>query len=292
MDEETFTGRLAELFAAAPSVHTGIGDDCAVLDTGDEKTFLLAAADQVISSVHFLPGTPPEKVAAKLLKRNISDICAMGGIPLYALVTVAGNPLEEETLLRFHRGLEACARAYEVSIIGGDTAKCFAPGLVSTLTILGKVEKEKLCLRKNAAQGDFLYATGVFGNSFLSEHHLSFAPRVKEGRFLAGKYTSAMMDVSDGLLKDARRLAAASGLSVEIEKELVPLRQGATPKNALSDGEDYELIFAVSPEKSASLEKEWPFPDVPLTRIGRFTAKKEGEEEATGGFDHLAGEKP
>ena len=288
MDEETFTGRLAGLFSAAPSVHTSIGDDCAVLDICGNGEYLLAAADQVISSIHFLPETTPQRIAAKLLKRNVSDICAMGGIPLYALVTIAGKPLEEKFLMEFHRGLEECAKEYKVSIIGGDTAGNFAEGIVATLTIFGKVEKNKLCLRKNAAEGDYLYATGTFGNSFYSEHHLSFHPRVEECRFLAGKYTNAMMDVSDGLLKDARRFACASSLSVEIEEKNIPLRQGADIKMALSDGEDYELIFAVSPQKASLLEKEWPFPDVPLSRIGKFTAKKEKEEQKQkSGFDHF-----
>ena len=289
MNEETFTGRLAGLFSAAPSVHTSIGDDCAVLDVCGNGEYLLAAADQVISSIHFLPQTDPRKVAAKLLKRNISDICAMGGVPLYALVTIAKKPLEEEYLMHFHEGLEMCAREYNVSIIGGDTAGNFADGLVGTLTILGKVEKEKLCLRKNAKEGDLLYATGCFGNSFYSEHHLSFCPRVKECRFLAGKYTCAMMDISDGLLKDAQRFASASGLSVEIEEKNIPLRQGADIQMALSDGEDYELIFAVSPENVPLLKKAWPFPAVPLSRIGRFVAKKEIEEENKHkkGFDHF-----
>ena len=289
MDEETFTGRLAGLFSAAPSVHTSIGDDCAVLDVCGNGTCLLAAADQVISSIHFLPETDPRKVAAKLLKRNICDICAMGGVPLYALVTIARKPLEEEYLMRFHEGLEKCAEEYKVSIIGGDTAGNFAEGMVGTLTILGKVEKEKLCLRKNAKEGDLLYATGCFGNSFYSEHHLTFRPRVEECRFLAGTYTCAMMDVSDGLLKDAQRFASASGLSVEIEEKNIPLRQGANIQMALSDGEDYELIFAVSPEKAPLLEKAWDFPGVPLSRIGRFVAEKEIEEEKKykSGFDHF-----
>lgn len=294
MDEETFTGRLAELFSASPSVHTSIGDDCAVLDiSGNGREYLLAAADQVISSIHFLPETPPETAAAKLLKRNISDICAMGGVPLYALVTIARNPLDEDTLMRFHKGLQECAEKYNVSIVGGDTANCFAPGMVGTLTILGKVEKEKLCLRKNAEEGDLLYATGTFGNSFHSEHHLSFLPRLEEGRFLAGKYTCAMMDVSDGLYKDACRLAASSGLSVEFEEENIPLRQGADLQMALSDGEDYELIFAVPPEKAHLLEKEWRFPHTPLSRIGKFTAKKDDKisTETKKGFDHFTATK-
>jgi thiamine-monophosphate kinase len=151
------------------------------------------------------------------------------------------------------------------------------------------VEKEKLCLRKNAKEGDFLYATGVFGNSFYSEHHLTFLPRVKECRFLAGTYTCAMMDVSDGLWKDAQRFASASGLSVEIEEKNIPLRHGADIQMALSDGEDYELIFAIPPEKEPLLLQEWQL-DTKLTCIGKFEEKSSCNTSASnmqGGFDHF-----
>lgn len=293
MNEELFVRRLAGLFRQSKDVFTGIGDDAAALDLGlPGGELLLAAADQVVEKIHFTPGTPPEKIAAKLLKRNLSDIAAMGGIPTHALVTVALNPFREETLDAFHRGLSDCADRANVSVIGGDSGALPEPGFTASLTILGRVRKECLCLRSNAAEGDLLYATGSFGNSFLSDWHLDFIPRLREAHYLAGNYTCAMTDVSDGLAKDAARMAAASGLAVTLDVSSVPLRAGATPEQALTEGEDYELIFAVPPKSAAEMEKHWPFPGIPLTRIGQFHAGTPGEirglpDGICRGYDHF-----
>ena len=298
MNEELFTGFLAGLFPAGGSLVTGIGDDCAVLDleNGNGKLFLYAA-DQVIENRHYLPETPPGMVAKKLLKRNISDIAAMGGKPLFALVTIAANPLSNEFLTPFYEGLKEEAEKYQVRIAGGDTARLpYPPPLpgshnscVATLSIFGEVPREKLSLRSNARNGDLLYATGSFGNSFASSHHLSFTPRLKEASFLAGKFTNAMMDVSDGLAMDSSRLAASSQLSLTLFPEKIPLREGATLESALREGEDYELIFAIPPEKESRLLKEWQL-DTKLTCIGKFEEKSSCNISAynmQGGFDHF-----
>jgi len=280
MNEEKFTDFLAGLFSRREDVFEGIGDDAAALDLGlPGGLLLLAAADQVLSDVHYTPDTPAELVAEKLLKRNISDIAAMGGVPSHAMVTLSLNPLDEIWMRKFHIGLEECAKRYHVSVIGGDIACLPQPGQCCSLSILGTVSADRLCLRRNAKPGDRLYATGCFGNSFLSEWHLKFEPRTQASAFLAGKYTNAMMDVSDGLLKDLLRMAEASGCAVKLRgpENAIPLRQGAAWQNALSDGEDYELIFAVHPEKAADLEKNWPFTDLQLTCIGEFFEGKPGE---------------
>ncbi len=180
MDEESFCMYIGRLFSRRPDVYEGIGDDAAVLDLhlpGD--CLFLAAADQVLSNVHYTEDTAPELVAAKLLKRNISDIAAMGGTPSHAMVTLALNPMPEDWMKRFHEGLEACASEWGVSVIGGDIARLPQKGQVCSLSILGTVQKKKLCLRRNAKPFDWLYATGCFGNSFASGWHLNFEPRVK-----------------------------------------------------------------------------------------------------------------
>ena len=184
MNEEDFTKKLAGMFQLGPDVLVGPGDDCAVLDTGADR-LLLAAADQVVSSVHYLEGCPPAYAARKLLHRNISDIAAMGGVPTHALVTLALNPVDEIWLTDFHSSLAETAAAHGVSVIGGDIARLFTKGEVCSLTILGNVERGKLCLRSGAKTGDLLYATGAFGNAFHSGHHLEFKPRLEEARFLA-----------------------------------------------------------------------------------------------------------
>ena len=295
MDEETFIRKITSFFPQGPDVKTGPGDDCAVLDLGLEH-LLLAAADQVIEGVHYLKGTSPERIARKLLNRNISDIASMGGTPTHVLLTLAVNPVDEEFLTVFHKALGELASEYSVSVIGGDMAKLPEEGQCFSLTILGKVLPEKLCLRSNAVAGQGLYATGFFGNSFATEHHLDFRPHWKEAQFLAGAYTAAMMDVSDGLLQDAGRFAAASGLSLVLDVEKIPLRQGATLPGALSDGEDYGLLFAMEDSRAEKLFQNWKIPLVPVTRIGAFlpgepgkvvmtqTLKKELQKT---GYDHF-----
>lgn len=293
MNEENFVRKIRSLFPQSPDVTTGPGDDCAVLDFGTPDLFL-AAVDQVISGVHYTPDTAPETIAGKLLKRNVSDIAAMGGIPTHALLSLAVNPMEESWLLAFHQGIAQHAAQYGISIIGGDMARLFAPGAALSLTILGKVERGKLCLRANAGEGDLLFATGCFGNSFRSGHHLNFTPRLKEARFLAGDFTSAMQDVSDGLLKDSARMAEASGLALQLEVEKIPLRVGASMENALTEGEDYELLFAVPERLRSRLEQAWPFPDTPLSCLGRFVRGTPGSVAGVDselifktGYDHF-----
>ena len=295
MNEEIFTSYLADLFSRRTDVFEGIGDDAAVLDLKlSDGKLLLIAADQVISGIHYLPETPARQVAEKLLKRNISDIAAMGGYPTHAVLTLSLNPLDESWMREFHKALEDCAVEYGLSVVGGDISSGPEKSQIWSLTILGMVEKNKLCLRRNAKPGDLLYATGTFGNSFESQWHLLFEPRVKAAAFLAGTYTNTMMDVSDGLLKDLCRMAEASGCAVRLtepEKRL-PLRTGALWQSALTDGEDYELIFAVDPGIADKLEQDWPFKDLPLTRIGEFLPGKPGFlenklESVKIGYDHF-----
>ena len=292
MNEESFVRKLSALFPQSPDVAVGPGDDCAVLDLGTAD-LLLAAVDQVISDVHYTKETSPEAVAGKLLKRNVSDIASMGGVPTHALLSLAVNPMDEDWLLAFHQGMAKAAAAYGISIIGGDMAKLFAAGQSLSLTILGKVERGKLCLRSNAGEGDLLYATGEFGNSFRSGHHLDFSPRLPEARFLAGDFTCAMQDVSDGLLKDAARMAEASGLALQLDAGKIPLREGATPETALTEGEDYELLFALPERLRGRLESAWIFPDTKLTCLGRFVRGTPGQVSGVNenlintGYDHF-----
>jgi len=299
MNEESFIKRLSGLLKQGADVKVGPGDDCAVIDLGLPE-LLLAAADQVVSDVHFEEGrTAPASIARKLLNRNVSDIASMGGRPTHALVTIALNPVDTAWLEDFHQGLQDEAASYGISIVGGDISSAKATGHFCSLSILGRVSKDYLCLRSNAKPGDVLYCTGGFGNSFLSGRHLNFKPRLEEALFLAGSYTNAMMDVSDGLLKDAKRMAEASGLALDIDPLKVPLAEGASLDAALSEGEDYELIFAVPDAKAGELEKAWPFKEVPLTAIGRFKAGAPGEafnpkgerlSFSNEGFDHFDGD--
>jgi len=251
------------------------GDDCAGYALGGGKIFLVAV-DQIVEKRHYLAEGPaaakPEQVGRKLLARNLSDIAAMGGKPLFCLVAASLGPHHDERWLnRFFNGLLKLGKKYGVSLIGGDLAT--APeDTVAALTIIGEVRARDVCRRSGARPGDRLFATGKFGRSFQTGHHLSFEPRLKEGQWLArNRIARAMIDVSDGLLIDAWRLCRASRVGLRLDTNSIPRRTAGTSlEEALNDGEDHELLFAVSKTKAKDLLKKWPFARVPVTKIGEF----------------------
>ena len=251
------------------------GDDCAGFRSADGG-ILLIAVDQVVEGRHFLDDGPftasPQQVGRKLLARNLSDIAAMGGTPLYCLSSVAlGSRHDTAWLDRFFDGMLELCRRWETHLIGGDLARG-AERTVASLTIVGRAGERQALRRSGARAGDGFWATGVFGRSFPTGHHLDFAPRIEEGRWLAEReLAQAMIDVSDGLLIDAGRLCRASGVGLFLDAGAVPRRTiDATLAEALTDGEDYELLFAVPNEKEERLRREWPFRQLPLTRLGEF----------------------
>lgn len=286
MKEKDLHKLIFSVFHQSSEIIVGPGDDCAAIDIGKEK-LLLIAVDQLISDIHYdSKKTSPSDMAKKLLNRNLSDIAAMGGYPAYALLTLAANPAASKSqqtgstddwYYEFLNSLSKEAERWDVSICGGDLSSINSETVAATLTITGWVNKNKICLRYPAKTGDLLYATGSFGNSFASGHHLSFTPRIKEADFIAGTYSRVMIDVSDGLLADAEQIVKKSNLGLIIDLDKIPLRSGASLKNALGDGEDYELLFAVPATLVEKLEKKWPFSDVLLTKIGEFTDGNRGK---------------
>ncbi len=277
LDELNILKQLLPSLPQAEDVVAGPGDDCAAVACGGRR-ILLAAADQLVGGVHYYrETTSPEAAGRKLMCRNLSDIAAMGGRPAWALLTLALGGVSDDWLKRFYAGLEACARRYNVAICGGDLA-ALPPGIegeVGTLTILGQVERTKLCRRTAARDGELLLVTGELGNSLASEHHLDFQPRLAEGAFLAGDFTRCMMDISDGLLLDAQRLAEQSKTGIVLDTEALPLRSGADTGMALGDGEDYELLFTLPPEQLETLQNRWPFA-TRLSVIGRIAGQRPG----------------
>ena len=269
MNERKILEKLPDLLPVNSRIATGAGDDCAVINMPGNNQ-LLAAADQVIENIHFLPETPPEDAGKKLMNRNLSDIAAMGGVPLTALLTIAANGKDNAYIERFISGAAQAGMVFDVPVCGGDTASLAEKGFCATLTILGEIPDGKAVLRSGAKSGDFVYVTGCIGNSFYSGHHLHFVPRLKEGAFLRD-HASAMLDISDGLLLDAMRLAESSNVSLMLDLARVPLRAGAVAPGAFSDGEDYELLFT-SPEKLTA----FPGDDfAPLCCIGRVIERGE-----------------
>lgn len=259
-----------------PPVVVGPGDDCAVLDLLDSGKQQLIAVDQVILDVHFRLETDPRRVAAKLVRRNLSDIAAMGGMPQIAVKTIAiklGSPqAEQQWLDAFFDGLATESDRWRLPLCGGDLSVLPQYGIITTLTITGSVPQGKAILRSGGQAGDWIGVTGCFGNSYLSGHHLDFLPRLEAGRFLAETRVSAMMDVSDGLLMDLGRLCRSSQCGAVLNTDSIPLRSGADLPAALNDGEDYELLFTLSDTARQKLEKSAPelFPDLPFTFIGRL----------------------
>ena len=258
---------------ANPARPFGIGDDCAVIPPARGRQLL--KVDPVIYGRHFDATASPGAVGAKLLKRNLSDIAAMGGRPTAAVVALtldAGVRLA--WLEGFYRGLAACALRYGVTVVGGAVAQ--APGVLgASLTLLGEAPA-RLLSRDGARRGDRIYVTGVLGGSLASGHHLTFRPRLAEGAWCARQAgVRAMMDLSDGLAKDLPALTPA-GCEAALEPAALPRRAGADLKAALSDGEDYELLFAVSSRiASAAFAAAWrrAFPRTRLSCIGRFVAQ-------------------
>lgn len=239
---------LQQLTTQAPML-TGPGDDCAVVPRNDEWDTLLKT-DVVIENIHFTPDTAPERIGHKALARAVSDIAAMGGLPEYALITLLMHPSRAiEQAEGIYRGINNLAARCGLSVAGGETSSLPYDGIVINVALTGRVEHNRAILRSGGHPGDIICVSGTLGGSFPSGHHLDFEPRLQLARRLMeyGPQPSAMMDLSDGLGSDLPRLAAASRCGFVIHPEQLPLTPGCTPQQAISDGEDYELLLTFSP---------------------------------------------
>ncbi len=265
---------LRQLLTQMPShdeLLCGPGDDCAVVSANDQWDHLLKT-DVVVEGVHFLRETPPALIGRKALARAISDIAAMGGLPMHALITILAHPSRtiDELMELYHSGIYPLARQYGISLAGGETSSLPYDGLIINVALTGKVEKGQAILRSGARSGDILAVSGKLGGSFVSERHLRFEPRVNLSRFLLehGVAPSSMMDLSDGLSTDLPRLLEASGCQCELEENLLPLHEGCTPEQAMSDGEDYELLCTFRPDTWEKLQQLHP--PISVCQIGRI----------------------
>jgi thiamine-monophosphate kinase len=256
---------------ASPSAPFGIGDDCAVLKPSRGRQ--LITVDPVIFGRHFDARVPPAAVGEKLLKRNLSDLAAMGGKPVAAVLALTLDARTRRAWLeRFYRGLAASARRFDVAIVGGDIAQ--ADGIVAaSLTLLGEMAGTRVVTRSGAKMGDWIYVTGELGRSLATRHHYRFTPRLAEGAWLARQpAVRAMMDVSDGLAKDLHALTPARA-EPALDPTLVPRRDHADLRAALTDGEDYELLFALSRMADRdAFARQWKraFPRTRLSCVGEF----------------------
>jgi thiamine-monophosphate kinase len=273
------------------NVIVGAGDDCAVLRGSTEDHHILFKTDIVVEDVHFTSAAPPRLVGRKALARAISDIAAMGGRPGAALITLGLPPHVSASRLRaLYQGIDNTARQYGVSLAGGETTR--SPRLFLNVALLGETRGHTPVLRSTAQPDDLIWVTGRLGAT-QKRKHLTFEPRLPEGEFLAAQgFATSMMDISDGLGKDLPRLARASQLGCNLDMRKIPRARGATLRAAMSDGEDFELLFTTRPEEADPLRSRWHFPCL-LTCIGKMSSKRTGRrpwkppEDWIDGYDHL-----
>jgi thiamine-monophosphate kinase len=256
---------------------------------------LVAATDTVVAGVHFPQDSPPDSIGHRALAVNLSDLAAMGARPAWALLALTLPEADEAWLAEFARGLSELARTHEVALVGGDTTR--GPLCVS-VQLLGYLPSGEALTRSGARAGDALFVSGTCGDaaaglaieqrrltgpaearSWLRERFLWPTPRVALGEQLRG-LASACIDVSDGLLADAGKLASASHVGAELAWSEVPLSEPLATllgerrarELALTGGDDYELCFAVPAHNIARLLAQVPPPEWRYTRIGTLRA--------------------
>ena len=308
--EDRVIERLARRLPTSSAVVVGVGDDAAVLRPSGRRQLLLAS-DMLVEGVHFNRRDLPARwIGWKALACNLSDVAAMAGRPMAAVVSL-GVP--RQTPLRvveaLYDGLRRCAQRFDVALAGGDTVR--APILVIDVAILGTVAPGQAIRRRGARLGDRLVVTGRLGGSLASGHHARFLPRLRQAQWLARRHgrVHAMMDLSDGLAMDLWRLSRASSVVLQVREAAIPVTRAATacrrrgcrcrrwgglpaPRgkqrwkarqagrpavwHALMDGEDFELLAAIPPRAVARLPRG--IDGVPITAIGEVVRLGVGVE--------------
>jgi thiamine-monophosphate kinase len=290
LGEDRLLRRLLPSLPIGKNVLAAAGDDCAVVEPPRGKNLLLLKTDCVVEEIHYEPATDPILVGWKAMMRPLSDFAAMSGLPQFALITLIVPATRSTSWVeKLYRGLRCAAARFGVSVVGGETSNTHGPAAIS-VSVSGFVEKTRYVSRRGGKAGDDLFVTGKLGGA-ISGKHLRFVPRINESRWLTKNFPiHAMMDLSDGLGADLPRLAGASKVGFKIDLEKLPLNRGAKIDNAISDGEDYELLFAISPRERNRLQTNWRkrFPKVPLTRIGRFNRQSAiSNQQLKSGYIHF-----
>ena len=297
-----------------PAIIKGVGDDSAVLEYTRDK-YLLVTVDMMVENDHFsLDWHTPYQVGKKLMESNVSDIIAMGGSPRWAFISLSLTAATQvEFAEELYHGLYDSARRHRVALIGGDTTH--GRELVFNLALLGDVDKKLVRLRSGALPEDLICVTGTLGKSEAGlrllknkkaegwvDGHLEPQCRLEwEGKAIA-RYAHAMIDVSDGLGSEVAHICEESDTGGCIIWEHIPLSpetikaarifQDEPQRYALSGGEDFELVFTISPENIPDLKKE--FSD--FTMVGKILPKdagiyilKQGRRmELSKGYDHFS----
>ncbi|MQX35054.1 thiamine-phosphate kinase [Roseospira navarrensis] len=294
---------IADLFAPlarrCPAA-LGLTDDAAVLPPPEGGQGTVVSADMLVGGVHFRLEDPPDLIARKAVRVNVSDMAAMGAAPVGVILTLALSSNQDDAWIEgFVRGLDADLSTFGLGLLGGDTVSTPGPVTIS-VTILGQTPPGAHLTRGGGRAGDDLWVSGTVGDAALGlkvldgalrpadpdharrladRYHLP-RPRVALGMALRGVATAAL-DISDGLVGDLGHLCAASGTGARIEAAAVPLSEAARASldadpalrdSVLGGGDDYELLFAVPPERGDAVEAAAREAGVSVARIGRLEA--------------------
>jgi thiamine-monophosphate kinase len=310
--------RLAKIIPISPNVIESIGDDCAVIRVFDR--LLLLSTDLMVEGVHFRK----DQIAAddlgwKTAASCLSDIAAMGGVPMFCLVSLACPPATEASYIEaLYRGMSTLLKRFGAVIVGGDTTGS-EQGIVIDMTVIGQTSDNSYVRRGGAQVGDALAVTGHLGlagatvhaleNGFpivneIQQRYMRPAPRIREGQWLcACDAVHAALDISDGIVQDAGHLARAAMLGIDLDPDAFAVlphladyceQHGLDPKQVLlSCGEDYELAFAISGDKVEETIQAFhnEFRTV-LSVVGRFTdewtgVRLRGRETDLKGYEHF-----
>jgi thiamine-monophosphate kinase len=304
LGERAIIERLARMLPSRPDVVVGVGDDTAVVRTPGDVDLLLTS-DPVVEGTHFLPETPAPLAGRKAVARSLSDIAAMGGDPLWALIDLVAPPSTPVARVTgLYEGAAEIALSCGLALAGGDTSS--GTSLEMHVFVVGQVPRGTALLRSGARQEDVIFVTGRLGGS-LAGHHLTFEPRLREAKWLRqGAWAGALIDVSDGIASDLPHILEESGVGAELDLAALPIaeaartaRDGRSPReHALYDGEDFELLFTVDPARAEDFLAAWTGTfSLPCTAIGRVTNEtgvlrgREGDGPARPlggrGFEHF-----
>jgi thiamine-monophosphate kinase len=271
---------IRERTPSTPEVLIGPGDDAAAIRWPSGAQCLVSTDMLLEGSCFRLAEAGPRAVGRKAMAVNLSDIAAMAGQPRAAVASVAlprrsGLELARELYL----GLRDMADAFETALVGGDTNSWDGP-LAISVTILGAATERGPVRRSGARPGDWILVTGEFGGSILGKH-LNFVPRIHEAlRLHELADLHAMIDISDGLAADLNHICEQSRCGAVLHAEAIPITEAAQKMNdgttpldhALGDGEDFELILAVSENDGRRLIETQPIPKIRLSHVGEFVS--------------------
>lgn len=298
--EDDLIARYFKPLATSPGA-LGLTDDAAILQTGGDD--VVVTTDAIVAGVHFLPDDPPDTVARKALRVNLSDLAAKGADPAGFVLTLALRDVSEAWLAPFARGLGEDAHQFGCPLLGGDTVSTPGPAMIS-VTAFGRVPPGKMARRSSAQAGDVIVVSGTIGDAVLGlailkgergpfdndataraaliERYRVPQPRVALAHTVRD-HASAAMDVSDGLMGDLAKLCAASGVSAVVEAASVPLstpagtwlaRDPSLVTRLVSGGDDYEILCTVPENRLAAFEAAARSAGVPVSVIGRIVAGK------------------